>query len=279
MTHQRARPTAQLFSFGDTRAVPDHGHRPRGRHDRLRAGQDDLRPRPRQPRPPDHLADRLHRHDHHPGRRRARRRGEHLRRLRRRVHRQRRPDHAHASTSCSRGTGRPSTSRRRRASTRSTKTAAEGGKTVGDINNGDWIAFDPYMLNNATSFTARVSSGGAGGTLQLRAGSPTGTSRLGHRPGRPAAGRRSPPSPAPSPAHRPAPTTLYLMFAGGAGALFDLDAFTFDTGTVPPQPDGRVEAESYTSQSGVQVVADGTAPRRQPRRLHRRRRLDRLRRA
>ena len=61
---QRARRTAQLFSFGDTRAVHDHGHRPRGRHDRLRQGEDDLRPRPRQPRPPDHLADRLHRHDH-----------------------------------------------------------------------------------------------------------------------------------------------------------------------------------------------------------------------
>ena len=33
----------------------------------------------------------------------------------------------------------------------------------------------PYALAGVTSFTARVSSGGAGGTLSLRAGSPTGT--------------------------------------------------------------------------------------------------------
>ena len=36
------------------RAVPDHGDRSRGRHDRLLAGEDDLHARPRQPRPPDH---------------------------------------------------------------------------------------------------------------------------------------------------------------------------------------------------------------------------------
>ncbi|MEK8109718.1 PKD domain-containing protein [Micromonospora sp. M12] len=48
------------------------------------------------------------------------------------------------------------------------KATAEGGKTVGDINNGDWIAFQPYRLGNVTSFNARVSSAGAGGTLQVR---------------------------------------------------------------------------------------------------------------
>ena len=47
--------------------------------------------------------------------------------------------------------------------------------TVGDIHNGDWIQFDPYTLNNATSVLVRVSSAGAGGTVQLRTGSPTGT--------------------------------------------------------------------------------------------------------
>ncbi len=39
-----------------------------------------------------------------------------------------------------------------------TKATADGGRTVGDIHNGDWIQFDPYKLNNATSFSARVSS-------------------------------------------------------------------------------------------------------------------------
>src|SRR6185436_18314693 len=52
---------------------------------------------------------------------------------------------------------------------------AEGGTTVGFIDNNDWISFTPYRLNNATQFTARVSSGGAGGTIEVRAGSATGT--------------------------------------------------------------------------------------------------------
>ncbi|MGI5185979.1 carbohydrate-binding protein [Dactylosporangium sp. CA-152071] len=138
------------------------------------------------------------------------------------------------------------------------KAGAEGGKTVGQIENGDWIAFSPYLLNNATSFTARVSSGGAGGTLSLRAGSPTGT-LLGSTTV-PVTGSwdtfvdvTGTVSGAPATAGQ-----LYLVFTGGAGALFDLDAFTVNTGGTQP-PAGRVEAESYTSQNGVQVVADGTA--------------------
>ncbi|MFI7573891.1 carbohydrate-binding protein [Micromonospora sp. NPDC049497] len=111
------------------------------------------------------------------------------------------------------------------------KATAEGGKTVGSIDNGDWIAFEPYRINNATSFTARVSSGGAGGTLQVRAGSATGTV-LGSATV-PVTGSwetfqnvtgtiSSPPA---------GTTTLYLTFAGGAGALFDVDSFTFTTGS------------------------------------------------
>jgi hypothetical protein len=55
-----------------------------------------------------------------------------------------------------------------------TKATAHGGKTVGDINNRDWISFEPYVLSNATKITARISSGGTGGKLEVRAGSPTG---------------------------------------------------------------------------------------------------------
>jgi glucose/arabinose dehydrogenase len=108
------------------------------------------------------------------------------------------------------------------------KSAAEAGYTVGDIHNGDWIAFDPYRLNNATSFIARVSSGGAGGTLQLRVGSQTG----------PVIGSATVPvtgswetfttvggtiSGVPT-----GTTSLYLTFAGSASAaLFDVDSITF----------------------------------------------------
>uniref|UniRef100_UPI000ADB1FF3 carbohydrate-binding protein n=1 Tax=Streptomyces europaeiscabiei TaxID=146819 RepID=UPI000ADB1FF3 len=116
------------------------------------------------------------------------------------------------------------------------KSTAEGGKSVGDIENGDWIAFEPYKLSNATSFSARVSSAGAGGTLQVRAGSPTGTvlgsatvpvtgswtnftTVNGSISGAPAG-----------------TTTLYLTFTGGSGFLFDVDAFTFNPGGGPPTP-------------------------------------------
>ncbi|XVQ89138.1 PQQ-dependent sugar dehydrogenase [Microbispora siamensis] len=112
------------------------------------------------------------------------------------------------------------------------KTAAEGGKTVGDINNGDWIQFDPYKLNNATSFTARVSSGGAGGTLQFRTGSPTGTI-IGSAAVAPTGSWETFANVTGTISGAPATTTsLYVTFAGsGTAALFDLDSFTFATGT------------------------------------------------
>ncbi|SDT04982.1 PQQ-dependent sugar dehydrogenase [Actinoplanes derwentensis] len=110
-----------------------------------------------------------------------------------------------------------------------TKTTAEGGRTVGDINAGDWISFDPYRLGDTTGFTVRASSAGAGGTVQVRAGSATGTV-LGSAIVPVTGGWdvftevtgviSNPPA---------GTTTLYLTFAGGTGALFDLDAFTFRT--------------------------------------------------
>ncbi|WP_433386944.1 PQQ-dependent sugar dehydrogenase [Micromonospora sp. KLBMP9576] len=117
------------------------------------------------------------------------------------------------------------------------KPTAEGGRTVGDINNGDWIAFEPYRLADATSFSARVSSAGSGGTLQVRAGSPTGTvlgsatvpvtgawdtftTVSGGLSGAPAG-----------------TTTLYLTFAGtGTGALYDVDTFSFSSSPVRTGP-------------------------------------------
>ena len=139
------------------------------------------------------------------------------------------------------------------------KTSAEGGKTVGEIQNGDWIGFTPYVLSGVTSFSVRASSAGAGGTVSLRANSPTGT-LLGSA-AVPVTGSwdvfttvtgmvTNPPA---------GTTTLYLVFTGGSGALFDVDSFTLNSGSTPPPTGGRVEAESFSSQSGTQVVADGNA--------------------
>ncbi|WTW84100.1 PQQ-dependent sugar dehydrogenase [Streptomyces canus] len=111
------------------------------------------------------------------------------------------------------------------------KDTAHGGNTVGDINNGDWIAFTPYVLSNAKSLTARVSSGGTGGTLEIRAGSATGT-LLGKATVPVTGGWESFQDVTANLSRAPrGTTTLYLVFKGsGTGALFDVDDFTFTTG-------------------------------------------------
>jgi hypothetical protein len=115
-----------------------------------------------------------------------------------------------------------------------THAAAEGGATAGFIDNNDWISFAPYNLSNATVFTARVASAGAGGTIEVRSGSVTGplhgTATVVNTGGwetyaNVSANLTNLPS---------GPTQLYLVFKGGAGNLFDVDSFTFTTGGAPP---------------------------------------------
>ncbi|MGW7224798.1 PQQ-dependent sugar dehydrogenase [Streptomyces cyaneofuscatus] len=108
---------------------------------------------------------------------------------------------------------------------------AEGGATVGYTDDGDWISFEPYVLSNATSVTARVASGGAGGTLELRAGSATGT-LLSTLTVDPTGGWENFVDVTADVNNAPAgPIELFFVFKGptGQGSLFDLDAFTFGT--------------------------------------------------
>ncbi|MFI1736028.1 PQQ-dependent sugar dehydrogenase [Streptomyces acidicola] len=111
-----------------------------------------------------------------------------------------------------------------------TKAGANGGKTVGDISNGDWISFKPYVLSNATKITARVASGGAGGKLEVRAGSPTGRV-LGTATVPVTGGWENFQDVSANLSRVPRDTTtLYLVFKGsGSGGLFDVDDFTFTT--------------------------------------------------
>ena len=111
------------------------------------------------------------------------------------------------------------------------KATAEGGRTVGDIQNGDWIAFTPYALTGAGRFTARVSSAGAGGTLSVRTGSPTGPV-LGTVTVPVTGGWETFTEVSTTLSNVPTGTvTLYLTFAGGTGTLFDVDAYTFGSAT------------------------------------------------
>ncbi|MEV7970797.1 PQQ-dependent sugar dehydrogenase [Sphaerisporangium sp. NPDC088356] len=137
-----------------------------------------------------------------------------------------------------------------------THTGAEGGKTVGNIENGDWIAFQPYVLEGATSITARVSSAGVGGTLEVRAGSSTGT-LLGSVTVPVTGGWETFQNVTGSLANAPGgTTTLYLVFKGAAGALFDLDAFTL---AAPASRTGPVKglAGKCLDVAGA-ATADGT---------------------
>lgn len=129
---------------------------------------------------------------------------------------------------------------------------AEGGSTVGFTDNGDWISFKPYALGNANKITARVSSGGTGGTIEVRAGSATGT-LLGTMTVPVTGGWETFADVSANPTNAPAGTTeLFLVFKGptGQGNLFDVDAFTFATDSGATSQ--TVEGESYTSSQGVQ---------------------------
>ncbi|MEU3854054.1 lectin [Streptomyces sp. NPDC029554] len=106
---------------------------------------------------------------------------------------------------------------------------AHGGRTVGHIENGDWISFKPYALANATRFTARVSSGGTGGTIEVRAGSPTGT-LLGTATVPVTGGWETFQDVTTALSNQPSgSTTLHLVFKGGSGSLFDVDEYSLTT--------------------------------------------------
>ncbi|MEV0554571.1 MULTISPECIES: PQQ-dependent sugar dehydrogenase [unclassified Streptomyces] len=111
-----------------------------------------------------------------------------------------------------------------------TKTTAHGGRTVGDINNRDWISFEPYVLSNATKITARIASAGTGGKLEVRAGSPTGR-LLGTATVPVTGGWENFQDVTANLTKAPrGTTTLYLVFKGsGTGSLYDVDDFTFTT--------------------------------------------------
>ncbi|MFF3403631.1 ThuA domain-containing protein [Streptomyces sp. NPDC002659] len=127
-----------------------------------------------------------------------------------------------------------------------TKAGAHGGQTLGHIEAGDWARYDGLAVNGKTGFSARVVSGGPGGTLQVRTGSPTG----------PILGSVAVPNTGDWSTFQDVSTNLsdvpagtadvYLTFAGSGGGLFDVDDFTF-TAAAP----ATVQAEAYSSADGV----------------------------
>jgi glucose/arabinose dehydrogenase/PKD repeat protein len=126
------------------------------------------------------------------------------------------------------------------------KPTAHGGRTVGDIEDGDWISFTPYHLTGSTKLTARISSGGAGGFLEVRTGSATGP-LLGSAPVPVTGGWEIfQDVDVPLRAVPKRTTQLFLVFKGGTGALYDIDDFELSN-TPPDRSAKRVLVFSKTA--------------------------------
>jgi hypothetical protein len=99
---------------------------------------------------------------------------------------------------------------------------AHGGVKVGFVDGGDWVGFANVNPSGQTLFTARVASGGPGGTIAVRTGSATG----------PVLGSVTVPNTGGygnfvevSTAITAGSGPLYLVFTGTGGGLFDVDDF------------------------------------------------------
>jgi hypothetical protein len=108
-----------------------------------------------------------------------------------------------------------------------TEVSAEGGMNVGFIENGDHLKVKGVAFaNGATSFSARVASGTSGGRIELRLGSPTGTT-VGTCTV-PGTGGWQTWTTVTCPVSGATGTQdLYLRFAGGSGYLLNLNWWQF----------------------------------------------------
>ena len=125
---------------------------------------------------------------------------------------------------------------------------AESGKRVGDISNNDWVAFNPMSLSGISTVSYRLSSPGGGGTIELRADSPTGT-LLATTSVLNTGGWDNYQSTTPvSVAALSGTHTLYMVFKGSTSNWFDLDAFTFGGNGVgtPSTGGGGVAGGTWT---------------------------------
>ncbi|GIH23390.1 hypothetical protein Aph01nite_17000 [Acrocarpospora phusangensis] len=145
-----------------------------------------------------------------------------------------------------------------------TKAGANNGQTLGNIDPGDWAGYNNVNVGGATSFRARVVSGGPGGQLQVRTGSQTGT----------ILGSVAVPNTGGWNTFANVTTTLtgvpagnanvFLTFTGTGTGLFDVDDFTLvKSGTPPatnlalnkPATASSVEAAQYPASAAVDSSA------------------------
>ncbi|MEV6304968.1 family 43 glycosylhydrolase [Actinoplanes sp. NPDC051861] len=138
-----------------------------------------------------------------------------------------------------------------------TEPSSEGGMNVGYIDNGDYIKVKGVAFGSgATSFSARVASAGAGGRIEVRLGSATGT--LAGTCTVAATGGWQTWTTVSCPVSGVSGTQdLYLRFAGGSGSLFNMNWWQFaGGGSTPTSVLANGNAENGTT--GWRMFGSGT---------------------
>lgn len=122
----------------------------------------------------------------------------------------------------------------------STESSSEGNLDVGNILNGSYTFYSNVNLSNLTTFRARVASAGLGGNIQVRLDNPTGT--LAGTCTVPVTGDWQSWTTVSCPISNTSGThTVYLVYTGGDGALFNVEWFAFTP---------TIQASSYSKISG-----------------------------
>ncbi|WP_061295416.1 ThuA domain-containing protein [Herbidospora cretacea] len=145
-------------------------------------------------------------------------------------------------------------------------TTAQDGNRVGDISNNDWISFAPMATQGVTGISYRVSSISTGGSIELRAGSPTGT-LLSTTSVPSTGGWTTYASTAVSSVTGVSGSqTFYLVFKHSTANQFDLDSFTLQgqgVGGTPtttgPVAGGIYQIVNVGSSKAVDIEGASTA--------------------
>uniref|UniRef100_UPI0031DBEF4B ricin-type beta-trefoil lectin domain protein n=1 Tax=Saccharothrix mutabilis TaxID=33921 RepID=UPI0031DBEF4B len=107
------------------------------------------------------------------------------------------------------------------------QSGAESGGRVGDISNNDWVSFKPVNFTGINQVSFRVSSPSGGGSIELRAGSPTGT-LIASAPVTSTGGWDNYVSLPAVNVTRPAGTVeLFVVFKASSNNSFDLDSISY----------------------------------------------------
>jgi arabinoxylan arabinofuranohydrolase len=138
-----------------------------------------------------------------------------------------------------------------------TETCSEGGMDVTQIANGDWIRLRgvDFGTAGATSFTARVAAAAAGGSIELRLGSATGT-LIGTCSVPATGGTQTWANTTCSVSGATGVKDLYLKFAGSG--TFNLNYWQFSNGGESTGAGGSSGAAGASGNGGSGVTTGGT---------------------